>query len=210
MRHLWPRSGLWRHRDFLHLWGAQSISAVGSRITRTVLPLYAILSIDATPNQVAMLAALSTAPGFVVGLSLGGTVDRQQKRGLLIGADLVRAAVLLVVPAVAWFGSVTMGQLYAVAALAGAATALFQIADNSYLPALVRRDQLIDGNAKLHASDSFAEVTGPGLGGILMQLLGAPGAIVLDAASYLTSAGLLARIRTVERPPPPGTARPNR
>ena len=86
-----PSGGLWRHCDFLKLWGAQLISALGSRITRTALPILAVLTIHASAEQVAMLTALSMAPGVLVGLLLGGRIDRRAKRPLLIGADLVRA-----------------------------------------------------------------------------------------------------------------------
>src|SRR4029077_10070482 len=133
----WLSGALWRHGDFLNLWGAQSISALGSRITRTALPILAVLTIHASAEQVAMLTALSMAPGVLVGLLLGGRIDRRAKRPLLIGADLVRAGLLLTVPLSAWLGRLGMGQLYIVAALAGAATTLFQIADRAYLPALI-------------------------------------------------------------------------
>jgi predicted MFS family arabinose efflux permease len=192
--------GLWRHGDFLKLWGAQLISALGSRITRTALPILAVLSIHASAEQVAILAALSMAPGVVVGLLLGGRIDRRAKRPLLIGADLFRAGLLLTVPLSAWLGRLGMGQLYLVAALAGAATTLFQIADKTYLPALIGKDRLVEGNAKLESTEAVAEIVGPGLGGLLVQAITAPAAIVLDALSFLASAFFLARIRHAEEP----------
>jgi Transmembrane secretion effector len=196
----WPSGGLWRHPDFLRLWGAQIASAFGSRVTRTALPIIAILSIGATPTEVAVLSALSVAPGVLVGLFVGGHIDRTAKRPLLIMADLVRSLLILTIPLAAWFGVLSLPQLYAVAAAVGAATTLFQIADNSFLPALIGRDMLVEGNAKLEATDAIAEAAGPGLAGVLIQSLAAPVAIIVDALSYLWSAMLLSRIRTSEEP----------
>ena len=136
---------------------------------------------------------------------MGGRVDRRAKRPMLIGADLIRAALLLTVPLFAWLGRLSMGQLYAVAALTGAATTLFQIADKAYLPALIGRSRLVEGNAKLEATDAIAEITGPGLGGLLIQAITAPLAIVFDALSFLISAVLLGAIRSPEVPAAAGT-----
>lgn len=196
----WPSGGLWRHPDFLKLWAAQSLSAMGSRITRTALPMIAILTIDASPTEIAILSALGVAPGVIVGLFAGGAIDRRAKRPLLIAADLVRALLILTIPLAAWSGALTMPQLYAVAAAIGAASALFRIADTSFLPTLVPKELLVDGNAKLEATDSIAEGVGPGLAGILVQVLTAPVAVIVDAVSYLWSALMLSRIRTVETP----------
>src|SRR5262245_11519913 len=103
-RRFMPRGPLWRHGDFMRLWSAQILSAFGARITRTALPIIAILTIDASPTQVAILGTLSFAPGVIVGLFGGGPIDRARKRPVLIGADLFRAALILVVPLAAWSG----------------------------------------------------------------------------------------------------------
>jgi Transmembrane secretion effector len=195
-----PSGGLWREADFLRLWSAQGISALGSRITRTALPILAVMTIGASVEQIAILSALALAPGVIVGLAMGGRVDRRAKRPMLIAADLFRATLLLTVPAAAWLGSLSMGQIYAVAALTCAATTLFQIADKAYLPALIGRNRLVDGNAKLEATEAIAEITGPGLGGLLVQAITAPVAIAFDAISFLVSALLLGAIRRVEVP----------
>jgi predicted MFS family arabinose efflux permease len=197
---IWPSGGLWHEADFLKLWSAQGISAVGSRITRTALPILAVLTIGASANQIAALSAVAVALGVFVGLAMGGRVDRRAKRPLLIGADLIRAALLLTVPLAAWLGHLGMVQLYLVAALAGAATTLFQIADKAYLPALIGKNRLIEGNSKLEATEAIAEITGPGLGGILVQAITAPLAIVLDSLSFVASALLLRSIRREESP----------
>lgn len=203
----WPAGGLWRHPDFLRLWGAQVGSAFGSRVTRTALPIIAILSLEATPTEVAVLSALGVAPALFVGLFAGGYVDRTAKRPLLVGADLARALLILTVPAAAWLGTLAMPQLYVVTAAVGAATTLFQIADRSFLPALVGPTRLVEGNARLEATESVAEATGPGLAGVLVQALTAPIALIVDALSYVWSALLLSRIRAPEAPPPPADAR---
>ncbi|XYH92675.1 MFS transporter [Sorangium sp. So ce1128] len=202
------REGLSRNPDFLRLWAAQAVSALGSRVSRTALPVIAILSLGADATALSVLSALSTAPGVLVGLFAGGLVDRSRKRPLLIGADLVRAALILSVPIAAWAGGLGMIQLCAVAALVGMATSLFQIADNAYLPALVGQDHLVEANARLEGTDAAAEIAGPGAAGILIQLLTAPVTMVADALSYLWSAALLGRIRSAEAPAPfsPGAA----
>jgi MFS family permease len=196
----WPTGGLWRHPDFLRLWGAQIASAFGSRITRTALPIIAILSLAATPTEVSVLSAASVLPGVLVGLFAGGYIDRTAKRPLLIGSDVVRALLIASIPVTAWLGVLSMPQLYGVAAAVGAATTLFQIADNSYLPALVGPERLVEGNAKLEATDSIAEAAGPGLAGVLIQVLTAPVTVIIDALSYLGSAFMLSRIQAREEP----------
>lgn len=189
---------LLKHKDFMRLWSAQIGSAFGSRITRTVLPIIAILLIDASPNEIAILSALSFAPGLIVAFFAGGFIDRNQKRPLLIATDLMRAGLIFSIPIAAFFGSMTMVQLYLVAALVGAATALFQIADNAYLPRLVEKDQLVEANSKLEATDAVAEAAGPGIAGLLVSLITAPVAMMVDGLTYLWSALMLTRIKTQE------------
>ncbi|HTN97083.1 MAG TPA: MFS transporter [Nordella sp.] len=194
---------LWRHADFMRLWAAQAVSAFGARITREGLPLAAVLTIEATPFELSVMAALSMGPGLIVGLLAGGYVDRSRRRPILIAMDMLRAAILMTVPAAAWSGLLAMPQLYVVAACIGAASVLFDIADNAYLPSLIASDDLIEGNAKINATGSVAEIGGPALSGVLFQLLAVPVAIAVNAATYLVSAGFLAAIRKAETPPPP-------
>jgi predicted MFS family arabinose efflux permease len=206
---LWPDGPLWRHGDFLKLWGAQSVSDFGARITREGLPLAAVLVTRATPAQLGILAALTLGPSFVVGLTAGGFVDRSRRRSILIGTDILRALVLATVPAAALLHWLTMPQLYAAAFIVGGASVLFDIADHAYLPTLVDREQLIDANARLSVTESLAEMGGPALAGVLVQLLTAPIAIAVNAATYLASAVFLAGIRRPEPPPPPPEAKPS-
>jgi MFS family permease len=199
----WPSGPLWRHGDFLKLWGAQTVSDFGARITREGLPLAAVLTIRATPAQLGLLAALTLGPGLVVGLTAGGLVDRSRRRSILIGADLVRALVLASVPLAAFLHWLTMSQLYVAAFVVGAASVLFDIADHAYLPGLIDRALLVEANAKLGVTESVAEMGGPALACILVQTLTAPVAIAVNAATYLVSAIFLAGIRRPEPNPPP-------
>lgn len=197
------RSGLWGHADFLRLWAAQAISAFGSRITRTALPIIAVKTLGEPETMVATLAALQLAPGVVLALFTGGFVDRGRKRRILVAADLFRAATILSLT-VAWaFGALSMVHVIVVGAAVGAASALFQITDVAYLPLLVGKQHLADGNSKLEATEAIAEVTGPASAGALIAALGAPLAVAIDAVSYIWSAFMLGRIRTPEPPPQP-------
>jgi MFS family permease len=186
---------LWRHQDFLKLWAAQSVSSFGARITREGLPLAAVLSIDAPPGELGVLAALTQGPALIVGLFAGGLVDRSRRRSILIASDVARAAVLLTVPIAAWFHWLSMPLLYGAAALAGMLSALFDIADHAYLPSLIGREQVMEGNSKLGITESIAEIGGPAFAGLLVQALTAPIAIAVNAATYLVSAAFLATIR---------------
>src|SRR5262249_55907506 len=156
------------HRDFVSLWIAQSVSAFGSRITRTALPVIAILLVTADPVQISIVGALTVVPDLLVGLFAGGFIDRSAKRPLLIGADIARALLVFSVPIAAWTGRLTIEQLYVVAALVGGASALFRLTHLAYLPILIGREHLVEGNSKLEATDSIAEIGGPGLAGVLI------------------------------------------
>lgn len=191
-------TGLWRSADFIKLWAGQTISQLGSRITRDGLPLAAVLVLEATPSQMGLLAALGSAPVLVLGLVAGVWVDRLRRRPILIVADLGRAALLATIPLAAVMGVLTIEQLYLVAALAGVLTLFFDVAYQSYLPSLVERENILEGNTKLALSDSVAEFAGPTLAGLLVQVLTAPIAILFDALSFLVSAASVALIRKAE------------
>jgi MFS family permease len=199
---------LWRHAGFLRLWAAQTVSSFGARIAREGLALASVLTIDAKPFQLGILAALIMGPSVLVGFFAGGFVDRSGKRSIMIAADLLRALVLLSVPLAAWFRFLTMEQLYIVGALIGAANILFDISDHAYLPHLIARDNLMEGNTKLSTTESLAEVGGPALAGILVQALTAPFAIAVNAATYLVSALFLGSIATREEIPERAKTRP--
>lgn len=202
------REGLWRDRDFLLLWSAQGVSAVGSRVTRTALPMAAILVAGAGALDLGLLAAALTLPRALLAWVGGGFVDRHRRRPVLIGADVVRAAALATIPAAAWSGALSLPLLYAVAAITGVATVLFALADHVLITDLVGREHLLEANGKREAVDAVAEITGPALGGALVAWLTAPIAIAADAASFVASALLIARIRkreTIAAPTAGGT-----
>ncbi|MDB5464253.1 MAG: hypothetical protein JWP23_2642 [Phenylobacterium sp.] len=193
-----PRSPLWRQGDFLRLWAAQTVSDFGSRITREGLPMMAVLGLAASPAQLGLLSALASGPALLVGLTAGDFVDHTARRPILIAADLARAAILITLPLAAWLHVLSMLQVYAAAALVGASSVLFDIADHAYLPGLVGNSLVIDANAKISATESVAEMGGPALAGLLFQWLTAPIAVAVNAATYVLSALLLIRIRTPE------------
>jgi MFS family permease len=190
---------LWHNADFLRLWSAQTISQLGTQITALALPLAAILVLDASATEVAVLAALEWLPWLLFSLPVGALVDRMRRRPVLVLADVGRGVALASVPAAYAFDALTLGQLYAVGFLTGVLTVFFDVAYQSYLPSLVERRQLGEGNSKLEISRSGAQLAGPGAAGGLVQLLTSPVAILFDAISYLFSAALLARIQRAER-----------
>lgn len=186
---------LLRHRDFRQLWAAETVSQVGTQVTLLALPVLAVSLLDATPLEMGFLTALETAAFLLIGLPAGAWVDRWRRKRVLVTADLARAALLATLPVAYLLDVLSLGQLFVVAALTGAATVFFDVAYQSYLPALVDRDQLVDGNGKLEASRAVAQVAGPGVTGVLLRVMGAPFLIALDAASFLLSAFFLGRIR---------------
>jgi MFS family permease len=199
------RTSLFRHRDFMLLWTGQSISEIGSSVTLIALPLTAVVILHATTLQVGLLSAASTISFLLVALPAGLVVDRVAKRGLMIGCDVFRMLTIGSVAVAAVFKVLTMTQLFAVALLAGLATVFFDVAYQSYVPYLVHRERLHDANGKLGATQAFAQVAGPGLGGGLFGLLKA-GAMAVDALSYAVSFVTMLLIRTRE-PRPARSAR---
>src|SRR5947209_9116062 len=201
-----PTHSLWSQRDFLKLWTGQAISQIGSRITRTALPLVAVMVLGAGPLQMGFLSGFSAAAVLLFGLFAGAWADRLRRRPLLIAADLGRAAVLLAVPIAAMRHALTMPLLYAVAAATGLLTVLFDVSYQAYVPSLVERENLVQANAKLALSESVAEVSGPGIAGFLVTALTAPIAILFDAVSFVVSAVSIALVHTPEPPPAPRKA----
>ncbi|NIX75345.1 MFS transporter [Microvirga terricola] len=204
-----PSGELWRNPDFMKLWAAQSLSAVGTRFTREGLPMIAALLLDASATDLGLLVALTALPGVILGPFIGSWIDRTRRRRVLIIADLVRAAVLFSLPVAAWFSAITIAQLMAVAITVALFSMIFSTADNAYLPTVVSREQLLEGNAKLATTDAVAEIAGPAFAGVLIQALTAPFAILFDALSYLWSAVLLGSIKRAEPPLVTGDAPPD-
>ncbi len=196
---------LWRHADFMKLWAGQTISSLGSVVTRTAVPLVALLVLGAGPLEMALLVVSASLAVLLVGLVAGAWVDRLRRRPLLIGADALRAVLLFSIPAAYLAGVLRIEQMYVVVFLEGCLGALFDAAYPAYVPSLIGVDRVVEGNSKLATSSSLAEIGGPGLGGGLVQAIGGPLAILVDAASFVVSAISLLLIRRPEPPRPPRT-----
>jgi MFS family permease len=192
---------LWRHRDFVRLWAGESVSVFGSQISQLAIPLVAIKVLGASTFEVGALNAVELAPFLLVGLFAGVWVDRLRRRPVLIVSDLGRAVALMSLPVAYWIGAITLGQLYVVALITGVLTVFFDVAYQSYLPSLIDRRSLPDGNGKLQTTESAAQVAGPGVAGALIGALGAAVAVMFDAISFLVSAVAVGLIRTKEPEP---------
>lgn len=194
-----PRTGV--SRDFAKLWAGQTISELCSRITREGLPLTALLTLHASAAQMGILSSIGSASVLMFGLAAGIAVDRLKKRPVMILTDLARAALLALIPFAAHYHALSMTLLIAIAVAAGALTVLFDVAYQSYLPALVPPDDLVESNKRLSLSSSTAEMLGPALTGVLVQVITAPLAILVDAISFLVSALSVFAIRKPETRP---------
>jgi MFS family permease len=195
------RLGLLRQVDFRRLWVGETISQFGSQVSMLAIPYIATVLLKATAFEVALLGAIEFLPFLLFTLPAGAWVDRMRRRPILISGDLARLVALGTIPFAWGLGELTIWQLYVVAFVTGIATVFFDVAYQSYLPALVSRDSLVEGNAKLQASEAAAQVVGPGLGGALIGVVGAPFAIIADAISYLASAVFVSLIRRPEPHP---------
>jgi MFS family permease len=195
---------LWRHGDFMKLWLGQTVSELGSVVTRTAVPLVALLVLGAGPLEMALLVVSASLAVLLVGFFAGAWVDRLRRRPLLIWADVLRAVLLFSIPAAYVAGALRIEQLYVVVFLEGCLGAFFDAAYPAYVPSLIGVDRVIEGNSKLATSSSLAEIGGPGIGGALVQVIGAPFAILVDAVSFVVSAISLVLIRS------PEPARPTR
>jgi MFS family permease len=187
---------LFRHRDFVLLWAGQSVSELGSAVTYVAFPLVAVVVLHASAFEVGLVTAATSIAWLVVALPAGVWVDRLPRRALLVGTDAGRAVLMATIP-VAWSLHVlSIGQLVAVAFAVGLLSVLFDVGYPAYLPSVIARDRLVEGNSALAASESAANVIGPSLGGVLVQVIGAPLAVLADAASFVVSAASLALMRT--------------
>jgi MFS family permease len=192
---------LWKHGDFLKLWSAETISQFGTQVSQLALPLIAIVILDASPFAVAALGTIEFLPFLLFTLPAGVWVDRLRRRAILITADYGRALLLLTVPFAYALDALTLAQLYVVGFLVGTFTVLFDVSYQSYLPSLVGREQIVEGNSKLEVSRTTAQITGPGVAGGLIALITAPYAVLVDAISFLASGAFLTAIRKQEDKP---------
>jgi len=194
---------LWRHADFLKLWAGQTVSELGSVVTRTAVPLVALLVLGAGPFEMALLVVSASLAVLLVGLFAGAWVDRLKRRPLLVWTDAVRALLLFSIPVAHVAGVLRIEQLYVVMFVESCLGSLFNAAYPAYVPSLIGVEHVVDGNSKLATSSSLAEIGGPGLAGALVQAFSAPFAILVDAVSFAVSAVSLMLIRAPEPERPP-------
>jgi MFS family permease len=198
LRRLRPRGPAWESPDFVRLWSSSTISNLGTQVSLLAVPFVAILTLHASTFEVAALGAVESAPLLFFALPAGAWIDRVRKRPVMLAADLGCAAALGSIPLARAAGVLTIWQLFAVGFLSGTLTIFFDVAAQANLPAVLPREVLAEGNAALQVSGQTAQVAGPGLAGLLIGIIGAPYAIVVDALSYLASAGFVSRVRQVE------------
>src|SRR5215813_513577 len=194
-------TGLWQHPEFMKLWLGETISLLGSQLTLLALPLTAVALLKADALQMGILNAAQMAPFLLIGLFAGVWVDRMKRRSILIVGDVGRAILLGWIPVAALLNILSLGQLYIISFLVGVLTLFFDVAYQSYLPTLVSRENLVEGNSKLEISRAIAQIVGPGMAGALISIIAAPLTIALDALSFLISALFLRSIRTIEPEP---------
>ncbi|MCG8352541.1 MAG: MFS transporter, partial [Chloroflexales bacterium] len=190
--------GLWSNTQFMKLWIGQTVSLFGTQITRLALPLTAVAVFNVTPAEMSVLTTLQFLPFLLFGLAAGVWVDRSRRQPVLLTAEVGRSLLLASIPVLGLLGLLRLEYLYLVGFLIGVLTVFFDVAYQAFLPSLVARSQLVDGNSKLTFSDSAARMLGTGAGGVLIQLVTAPLAIIIDAVSYLISALLISLIRVTE------------
>lgn len=192
---------LLRERPFRRYWTGQTVSLFGDQVSFLAIPLAAVLVLHADAAQMGWLSAAGLLPALLFSLAAGAWSDRRgDRRRIMIAADLARAALMLSLPAAYALDALTLTHLYAVAFAVGACGVAFDVCNATLFVSLVRPGQYVDGNALVNGSRAFSFVAGPSVGGLLVQVLAAPLTLLLDAVSYLVSAGYLARISPVEPP----------
>ena len=201
-----PRPGLPRllreSGVFRTYWTAHTVSLFGDQVSLLAVPLVAVLTLDASAAEMGYLTAVALVPNLLFALHAGAWVDRWgRRRRTMIAADVGRAALLASVPIAYAVGILTIAQLYVVVFLAGALAVLFNVSDASLFQAIVARERFVEASSLLNGSRAFSFVAGPSVAGLLVRAVTAPGALLLDALSFLASGTLLGRIRPDEPAP---------
>lgn len=194
-------ASIWRNRDFLWFWGGQSASMIGTQITTFAVPVLAITTLNADAGQLSLLRTMEFLPFLFLTLPIGLWVDRHPPRPAMIAANLLRGVLIAVIAVAGITGMLHLSWLSVALLLIGVGTVVFDVAYLSYLPTVVTKEQLIDGNSKLSVSYSVSEVAGPGVAGGLIQVLTAPVTLLVDAVSYLFSVFTLKAVRTPDSSP---------
>ena len=193
------RRSLFRNPNYAKLWTAATVSLFGTQVSQIAIPFIAAVLLNASPGEVGLLTTIEFLPFLLFTLPAGVWVDRFPKKRILVIGDVGRAFMLASIPIAYALGALTIWQLYVVGFVNGLMTVFFDVADQSYLPSILERDDLVEGNAKLQISQSSAQILGQPFGGGIVALLTAPVAVLIDAVSYLGSAGLILWIRETGR-----------
>ncbi|WP_214318625.1 MFS transporter [Nonomuraea sediminis] len=197
-----------RNGDFMKFWLGETVSLFGTQVTNLALPLTAISAFGATDEQVGLLRFLQLVPFLALALLIGVWTDRVRRRRVMLAANLVRMSLLALVPVLYWCHALNLPVLLAIGCAVGIASVFFDVSWMSYVPTLVKSPtRYVEASARLSASSSAADVAGPGIAGVLVSALGAPMALVVDAASYVVSVVSLLLIRTPEPRPQPAAER---
>ncbi len=183
-----PRRRLINDPGFLRLWAGETISHLGSSFSGLAMPIVAIQLLNAGPMEIALINLADFLPFLLFGLLIGALVDRLPRRGILIVGDLGRALLLLTIPIAFALDALSIPQLVVVGFLLGTLTVFFDVAYQAYLPSLIPKEDLVDGNSKLELSRSAAGLLGPSLAGALIAIVKAPAAVIIDAISFALSA----------------------
>ena len=197
--HVQRMLGSLRERDFRLFWTGETTSQVGTAVAEVVLPLIGVRVLHAGTFAIASLTAAAWLPWVLFGLVAGAWVDRFSRRSVLIACDLISLLLFISIAAAYWLKFLTISQLLLVAMLAGIVSVFFKAAFQAFIPTLIGKHELMDGNAKLQASAAFSQVSGPGVGGAIAQFFGVVPGVLLNAASFAVSGICLLRIRTTER-----------
>jgi MFS family permease len=205
-----PSGRLWSHPDFIKLWTGQSISELGSQVSQLAIPWLAAVGLHASPIEFSLIGVLGFLPFIIFALPAGVWVDRLRRRQILIVGDASRAVLLALIPILWAAGVLQIWHLLVLQFVIGIFTVFFDVAYQSYLPALIERDDLVDGNSKLQLTVSVAQVAGPSMSGGLIAAVTAPYAILVDAASFVVSTLFMLSMRHRENLPQrePGEAHP--
>lgn len=205
-----PAGSVWRNPAYVRLWISETLSRFGEPFAQIGIPIVAVLILSATPIEVGLLDAAAGAAFLVIGLPVGAWIDRRAKRGIMMRATLVRGIALLCVPTLWWLGGLQIWHLFVIAAVVGGASVFYDVAYQSYVPAIVASEQVTAANAGVETSNQLAQVVGPALGGAILAMARAPVLLLITAVGYLASFVAVASIRHQESVSVPAVRQPLR
>jgi len=192
-------ASLWKLDVFLKLWAGQTIAQIAAQVSFLAIPLVATITLKATPIQMGLLTAAASLPSLIFGLQAGAIIDRRKRQPIMIGADLLRFVTLAMIPLAWWLDILSIPLLCLIVLVSGVGSLTFDVAYQAFLPSVIERHRLVDGNNKLEFSRTASELAGPGIAGNLIQFLGAPLTLLFNAALYAISALVIWRMRFQEQ-----------